>query len=204
MLVRSDETRAAARPPWSWSCSRWRLATAPRRQGSDEVGDSSTGSGPAASRSHPRTLRPRLPRAVTRPSRWPGGRGRVAHRGRPPGVGDRGRRCGRAPHRSGQDPSVTAVDPADGIELWSHPATPSQSIRGVGIRLQSVDGSVAHAEDGAGSPAIVVRRDPWTGEPVLTPARRSATGRSRPLRLRARVCVHERPGRRRLGHAGAR
>jgi hypothetical protein len=47
--------------------------------------------------------------------------------------------------RTGQELFVTAVDPADGTELWSRPATPSQSIRGVGLHLRSVDGSVARA-----------------------------------------------------------
>jgi outer membrane protein assembly factor BamB len=59
--------------------------------------------------------------------------------------------------RTGQELFVTAVDPADGTELWSRPATPSQSIREVGLHLRSVDGSVAHlapdAEGGPGSPA---------------------------------------------------
>lgn len=74
--------------------------------------------------------------------------------------------------RTGQELFVTAVDPTDGTELWSRPATSSQSIRGVGLHLRSVDWSVAHlapdAEGGPGSPAFVVLQDPWTGEPLLT------------------------------------
>lgn len=71
--------------------------------------------------------------------------------------------------KDGKDLSINGIDPADGALLWSHPATPSQSVGGVSLTLHEVDGAVVHLAPVEGdfrgeAPAVVVLRDPVTGE----------------------------------------
>lgn len=73
----------------------------------------------------------------------------------------------------GESLQVTALDPEDGTELWSRPATPSLALAGVGLHVTTVDGLVAHyaaAAPGAAEEgwAVPVLRDPRTGEAVMT------------------------------------
>lgn len=67
--------------------------------------------------------------------------------------------------------AITGLDQEDGEPLWSHPATPSLTVRGVGLTVEAVDGRVVHLEpdvtsDGDGVARVVVR-DPGTGEVTL-------------------------------------
>lgn len=66
---------------------------------------------------------------------------------------------------------ITALDAGSGEELWSHEASPSLALRGVGTSVKVVDDQVVHLEPVDGSGLLgwsrVVLRDPATGEEVL-------------------------------------
>lgn len=101
--------------------------------------------------------------------------------------------------RDGEGLAITAVDPESGETVWSHPATPSRALAGVGIRVEPVgDDRVVHLEPlGEGTDGLVdsrvVVREAATGEVLVR------SGDSSHYRLPSacdvpggEICVHRR------------